>query len=111
MKKLSEGGISSEGVKFNDKKWNSKESFIYVVKNAIKSSESDIALDLSGNYKHYDNVGNDLKLVTGAENKETNNHVISSPSPTIKPNGAPLQLDTVDENDQEAFYVSSQSLP
>ncbi|GIY19738.1 synaptotagmin-12 [Caerostris darwini] len=69
--------------------------------NGYVSSESDIALDLSGNYKHYDNVGNDLKLVTGAENKETNNHVISSPSPTIKTNGAPLQLDTVDENDQE----------
>ncbi|GBM97705.1 hypothetical protein AVEN_30861-1, partial [Araneus ventricosus] len=65
------------------------------------SSESDIALDLSGNYKHYDNVGNDLKLVTGVENKETNNHIISSPSPTTKVNGNALQLDTVDENDQE----------
>ncbi|GFY54506.1 synaptotagmin-12 [Trichonephila inaurata madagascariensis] len=43
-----------------------------------ESSESDIALDLSGNYKHYDNVGNDLKLVTAVESKETNNHVISS---------------------------------
>lgn len=39
----------------------------------VQSSESDIALDLSGNYKHYDNVGNDLKL-------ETTNHIISSPS-------------------------------
>lgn len=38
-----------------------------------QSSESDIALDLSGNYKHYDNVGNDLKL-------ETTNHIISSPT-------------------------------
>ncbi|GFY79185.1 uncharacterized protein TNIN_270621 [Trichonephila inaurata madagascariensis] len=69
--------------------------------NGYVSSESDIALDLSGNYKHYDNVGNDLKLVTAVESKETNNHVISSPSPTAKPNGTALQLDTVEENDQE----------
>lgn len=43
--------------------------------NGYISSESDIALDLSGNYKHYDNVGNDLKL-------ETTNHIISSPPAT-----------------------------
>ncbi|XP_042903649.1 synaptotagmin-12-like [Parasteatoda tepidariorum] len=66
------------------------------------SSESDIALDLSGNYKHYDNVGNDLKLVTGCDDKETTNHIISSPSPTSKTNGSiPLQVDTNEERDPE----------
>ncbi|XP_054720462.1 synaptotagmin-12-like [Uloborus diversus] len=60
----------------------------YIV-SAVVSSESDIGLDMSGNYKHYDNVGNDLKLVCAAteSSKETSNHVISSPSPTSKPNG------------------------
>ncbi|XP_055932703.1 synaptotagmin-12-like [Argiope bruennichi] len=80
--------------------------------NGYVSSESDIALDLSGNYKHYDNVGNDLKLVTGVESKETNNHIISSPSPTTKANGNALQLDTVDENDQEdTLFLEKSNTP
>ncbi|KAG8201579.1 hypothetical protein JTE90_011245 [Oedothorax gibbosus] len=69
--------------------------------NGYISSESDIALDLSGNYKHYDNVGNDLKLLTAIENKETINHIISNESPTHKINGVALQLETVEEGDAE----------
>ncbi|XP_035205627.1 uncharacterized protein LOC118180668 isoform X2 [Stegodyphus dumicola] len=76
--------------------------------NGYISSESDIALDLSGNYKHYDNVGNDLKLVTTVESKETSNHIISTPSPT-KPNGAAPQKDLPEERDQEEILFFEKS--
>lgn len=55
-------------------------------------------------------MGNDLKLVTAIESKETINHIISTPSPTNKTNGVALQLDTVEEREPEDVLCEWQYL-
>lgn len=56
-------------------------------------------------------MGNDLKLVTAIESKETINHIISTPSPTNKTNGVALQLDTVEEREPEDVLCEWKYLP
>lgn len=76
----------------------------------ILNSESDIALDVSGNYKHYDNVGNDLKLGQETGTIETSDYVLSSP-PSTKETDMPGQSINEEGDQDDILFLEKNHMP